>query len=136
MQPQARNRETRDAGWQKAPAPCGWRGGPARAATRGEARRISVRRRRRARRRRLRVRKREADFVEAIQQAVLAKRVDLEAEHGAAIGGRHRLPLEVDGELESGKRRNVVEQSVDSRLRKDDGQQAVLEAIVEKNVGE
>src|ERR1700688_2005968 len=47
------------------------------------------------------VSERKPDVVEAIQQAVLAKGVDVERKDSAAVGRRDGLPLEVDGELES-----------------------------------
>src|ERR1700732_3856426 len=82
------------------------------------------------------VSKSERDVVESVQQAVLAKRVDLEPESRAAVGGRDSLPFEVDGELESRERCGVVKQALDISLRHHDRQQAVLEAIIEKDIGE
>src|ERR1051325_4697330 len=49
------------------------------------------------------VRQSQADLVQAVEQAVLAKRLDLELERCAAVGCGHRLPLEVDRQPESGK---------------------------------
>src|ERR1700676_2054085 len=79
---------------------------------------------------------RERDVVESVQQAVLAKRVDVEPEYRAAVGGRDSLPFEVDSELESRECCSVVKQALDIGLRQHDRQQAVLEAIIEKDVGE
>src|SRR2546430_2752097 len=79
---------------------------------------------------------RERDVVESVQQAVLAKSVDVEPEYRAAVGGRDSLPFEGDGELESRKRCGVVKQALDIGLRQHDRQHAVLQAIIEKDVGE
>ena len=67
---------------------------------------------------------------------MLAKRVDIEAEHAAAVRGRYRLPLEIDRELESGKSRGLVEQAIDLGFAEHDRQQSVLETVIEENVGE
>src|ERR1700682_5547544 len=82
------------------------------------------------------VRQRKRNVVEAVQQAVLAELVDVEREHGAAVGRRDGLPLEIDGELESRKRGGVVKQALDLGLRQHDRQKAVLEAVIEKDIGE
>src|SRR5689334_5212215 len=83
----------------------------------------------------VRVAQREADLVETVQQAVLAEIVDVEAEFLRAVAGRYRLRLEIDDQTESGESR-VVEQPVDLVLAQHHGQQAVLEAIGEEDVGE
>src|ERR1700693_5631065 len=72
--------------------------------------------------------KRERDVVESVQQAVLAKRVDVEPEYRATVGGRDGLLLEVDGELESREGGGVVKQALDIGLRQHDRQQAGLQA--------
>src|SRR5262245_31659298 len=46
------------------------------------------------------VSERKADLVEAVEQAVLAKWLDLESKHRRAVGRRHRLLLEIDGQPE------------------------------------
>ncbi len=74
-------------------------------------------------------RMRESDLVQAVQQAVLAECVDLEAEHLRAVRRRHGLLREVDDQPEAGERRHLVEQAVDfSGLGQHDRQEAVLEA--------
>src|ERR1700730_13126319 len=45
----------------------------------------------------------KADVVETVQHAMLAKRIDIEAEYSATVGRRNGLLLEIDGELESWK---------------------------------
>ena len=54
----------------------------------------------------------------------------------AAVGLDDHLPLEVDRQLVAGEGRDLVEQPVDLRLGQHDRQQAVLEAVVEEDVGE
>src|SRR5438876_12163761 len=79
----------------------------------------------------VRVLQREADVVETIQQAMLAKRVHVEAEHAAAVRRRNRLSFEIDRQLESGKGRGLVEQAIDLGFVEHDRQQSILEAIIE-----
>src|SRR5512134_3114171 len=43
----------------------------------------------------VRVAQREADLVQAVEQAVLAERIDLEAHDLRFIQGRHHLPVQV-----------------------------------------
>src|SRR5690348_3841663 len=78
----------------------------------------------------VRVAQRKADLVEAVEEAVLAERVDVEAEALRAIGGRDRLLSQINDQFEPGKRRGVVEKLVDLGLRQRDGQEAVLQRIV------
>src|SRR5688572_11963565 len=59
------------------------------------------------------VAQRQADLVQAVQQAVLAEGVDLEAHHLAAVYRGHRLLLEVDHHPKSGKRGAIVEKRID-----------------------
>src|SRR5262252_2638084 len=61
----------------------------------------------------VRVCKREPDLVQAIEQAVFAEWLDLEAERRGAIRRGHRLLLEIDGEPEARERRGFVEEAVD-----------------------
>src|SRR5436190_6836275 len=82
------------------------------------------------------VAQREADLVEAAQQAMFAERIDLEARGLRAIGGRDRLVLQVHHQLESGKGGALVEQAIDLGLAQHHRKQAVLEAVVEEDVGE
>src|SRR3989449_4545954 len=65
------------------------------------------------------VAQREADLVEAAQQAMFAERIDLEARGLRAIGGRDRLVLQVHHQLESGKGGALVEQAIDLGLAQD-----------------
>src|SRR6476659_112331 len=84
----------------------------------------------------VRVAQREADLVEAVQQAVPAERVDVEAEGLRARERRDALPLEVDAQLEAGEGGGVVEQLVDLRLGQGDRQEAVLQRVVEEDIAE
>ena len=77
----------------------------------------------------------EADVVEPVQQAVLAEGIDLEGDR-AAVGAGDHLALEIDGQHRVRAARGVVEQLVDLLLRQGDRQDAVLEAVVEEDVGE
>src|SRR5216684_1662928 len=77
----------------------------------------------------------EPDIVEAVQQAVLAERVDVEFDD-AAIGPGDRLAGEIDSEPGVGALLGVVHQLVDDLLRQPDRQDAVLEAVVVEDVGE
>src|SRR5581483_11417418 len=77
----------------------------------------------------------EADVIEAVEQAVLAERIDVEPD-AAAVGPADLLLLEVDGDHRIGAARGVVEQLVDVFLRQLDRQDAVLEAVVIEDVGE
>src|SRR5262249_1458728 len=84
----------------------------------------------------VRVAQREADLVEPVQQAVLAERVDVEAEAFRAIGGRDRLLSQINRQFEAGKRRGIVEKLVDLGLGQGDRQEAVLERIVLEDLAE
>src|SRR5687768_14044923 len=83
-----------------------------------------------------RVAQRQADLVEAVEQAVLAKTGDLEMERLRAIGRGHGLRLQVHHQAKAGKRRAFVEQAIDLGGRQHHRQEAVLERVVEENVGE
>src|SRR5574337_956750 len=80
------------------------------------------------------VAQRETDVVEAAQQAVFAERRDFERELGA-VGLDHALALQVDRQPVAGERRDLVEQLRDLRFGEHDRQHAVLEAVVEEDVG-
>src|SRR5688572_7380964 len=84
----------------------------------------------------VRVAQREADLVETVQEAMLAELVDVEAERLCAVRGGHGLPVEIDPQLKTGERGGVVEELVDLVLAKHYRQQAVLEAVGEKDVAE
>src|SRR5262249_14451134 len=79
--------------------------------------------------------KRESDVIEAVEQAVLAVRIDFKSDH-AAIGPAYFLLFEVDGEARIGAALGIVEQLLQI-LRADlDRQKAILEAIIVENVAE
>src|SRR3954463_3900793 len=84
---------------------------------------------------RRRLLQREADLVEAVEQAMLAGGVDVEMER-AAVGAVDLLALEVDGQRGVRPALGVVEQLLQVFGRDRDRQDAVLEAVVVKNVGE
>src|SRR5689334_11929909 len=84
----------------------------------------------------VRVAQRQADLVQAVQDAVLAERIDVEAEALRAIGGRHRLRFQIDDQLEAGKRCRFVEQLVDLGFAQRDRQEAVLERVVGEDLAE
>src|SRR5579883_3264424 len=77
----------------------------------------------------------QADIVEAFEQAVLAERIDVEA-HDAAVRAANLLLLEIDRQRRVGAALGVVEQLCQIFGRDFDRQNAVLEAIVVKDVGE
>src|SRR5690242_4244269 len=77
---------------------------------------------------------REPDIVEAVQQAVLAKCVDFERVF-AAVGRAHALRIEIDRQLIAVERIGLVEQVIDLLLSQSDRQHAVLEAVVEEDIG-
>src|SRR3954468_12820236 len=77
----------------------------------------------------------QADIVEAVHQAVLAERIDLELDR-AAIGAADFLGAEVDAERRVGAALGVIEQLVEVGLRDSDRQDAVLEAVVVEDVAE
>src|SRR5688572_16876296 len=77
------------------------------------------------------VAQREADLVEAVQQAVLAEGVDVEAEALGVVGRGHSLFFQIDDQSETGKRGALMEQAVDLVLAQHHRQEAVLEAVVE-----
>src|SRR6202521_4401606 len=81
------------------------------------------------------VAQREADLVPAVQEALLARGIDVEA-HRRTAGRGHRLRREVDGEPVSGRGGGFAKQLVDLGLLQDHGKEPVLEGIVEEDVGE
>src|SRR5690606_34754549 len=78
--------------------------------------------------------KRQADAVETFEQAMLAERVDVELDD-AAIGPANFLGFEIDSDDGIGAALRIVHQLVDFFLRKNDGQNAVLEAVIVEDVG-
>src|SRR5690554_432796 len=83
----------------------------------------------------VRVLQRQADVVQAVEQAVLAEGIHLEAVLHAVRTG-HGLRLEVDGQLIALVGLGLLEQGVDFFFFQHDRQQAVLEAVVVEDVGE
>ena len=80
---------------------------------------------------------RQADVVEAVEQAVLAERRRRRTRDSRAVGrDDHLLLAGRSSSSKPGERGDVVEQPVDLALRQHDRQQAVLEAVVEEDVGE
>src|SRR6266852_9952 len=77
----------------------------------------------------------EPDVVEAVEQAVLAVRVDLELDH-AAVRTADFLLREIDAERRIGAAVGVVEQFLQILRRDLDRQHAVLEAVVVEDVAE
>src|SRR5258708_6077491 len=77
----------------------------------------------------------EPDIVEAVQQAMLAKRIDVEMD-GAAVGTLDLLLLQVDLDDGIGAAARIIHQLGDDLLRHLDRQDAVLEAVVVEDVGE
>src|SRR3954451_24246832 len=83
----------------------------------------------------VRVAQREADLVEPVHHAIFSERIDVEVHAERVVRGRYGLALEVDDQPESRKRVALVEQAIDFALREDNGQKAILEAVVEEDVG-
>ncbi len=83
---------------------------------------------------------RETDVVEAVEQAVLAEGVHLEgdllADHLVAVLAHDDLAFQIDGQLVAREGMDLVEQAGDRGLGQHDGQQAVLETVVEEDVCE
>src|SRR3954470_16303749 len=76
---------------------------------------------------------RQADVVEAVEQAVLAKRLHVERVF-LCLRRDHHLALEVDRQFVARERVDLVEQACHLRLGQHDRQQAVLEAVGEEDV--
>src|SRR5882672_3483523 len=83
----------------------------------------------------VRVAQREPDVVEAVGEAVFAERVDVEAHRLGAVRGRDDLLFEIDDQPESGERGDFVQQPVHLGFGEHDGEQAVLAAVVEEDIG-
>ena len=76
----------------------------------------------------------QANVIETVEQAVTAEVIDLEAEGLAA--GRNDLTLfQIDCDLVAFRREAFAEELIDLRFLKNHRQHAVLEAVVEENVG-
>src|SRR6185312_13524378 len=78
---------------------------------------------------------READVVEAVEQAMFAELIELELDD-AAVRPADFLRREIDGERRVRAALGVVEQFVEIVLRNLDRQNAVLEAVVVENIRE
>eukprot|EP00659_Diplonema_papillatum_P007483 gene7484-biopygen7443 len=76
----------------------------------------------------------QADVVQAIDQAVLAEGVHFKVIHLAVRTG-HGLRRQVDGQLVAHIGFHLLEQLIHFGIAQDDRQQAVLEAVVEEDVG-
>src|SRR6185437_10454021 len=76
----------------------------------------------------------ERDVVVAAEKTELAKRLDLEGQRLAA-GPHHDLTLQIDRQRVADEGRHLVEERTRLVLAEDDRQQAVLEAVVEEDVG-
>src|SRR5437762_9403562 len=83
-----------------------------------------------------RVAQREADLVEAVQQAVLAERIDVERHAERLVGARHGLARQIDDQAKAGERVALVEQAIDLAFRQHDRQETILERVGEENIGE
>ena len=77
----------------------------------------------------------QADVVETIQQAVFPLAIDREGDHLAGRGG-HGLCGQVDIEAVALGRLGLLEQAIDHIGGQHDGQDAILEAVVEEDIGE
>ena len=78
---------------------------------------------------------RQADVVQAVEQAVAAERLDLERQRQAVVVGE-RARFEVGRQLVAGMLGRALEQVVDLLFAEPDRQHAVLEAVVVEDVGE
>ena len=67
---------------------------------------------------------------------MLAERVDIKAIALRTVGRGNRLLLEVDHQAKARERRAVIEQRIDLGLGQHHGEQAVLVAVTEEDVGE
>ena len=77
----------------------------------------------------------QADVVETIQQAVFPLAIDREGDHLAGRGS-HGLRGQVDNQAVALGRLGLLEQAIDHIGGQHDGQDAILEAVVEEDVGE
>src|SRR5512147_1537966 len=77
---------------------------------------------------------RQADIVESAEQARLAERIDLEVDR-AAVGQCDLLPVQIDGEDRIAALLGRRHEGIHPLARQEDGQNAILEAIVKEDVG-
>src|SRR5205807_573582 len=78
---------------------------------------------------------RQANIIETVEKAMLAERIDFEADH-AAMRAAYFLGFEIDRERCIGPALHVVHELGKIFGRDRDRQNAVLEAIIVKNIGE
>src|SRR5690606_19531213 len=83
---------------------------------------------------RVRILQSQADIIEAIQQAVLTERINLKGVFFAIRAANH-LRFQVHGQLIAFVGFHRLEQLINALLIQHDRQQAVLEAVIEENVG-
>src|SRR3954453_20309265 len=74
----------------------------------------------------------EADLVDAGDEAMLAKGIDLEPDLGP-VGGADDLPPELDGDMGAGLLLDLAAELRHLLRRQDDRQEAILEAVTEED---
>src|SRR3546814_18249091 len=77
---------------------------------------------------------RKPDFIQAIDQTVLAERLDIERQF-AAVLRNNDLAFQIDAQFVARKALDFIKQPRHLKLRQHDGQQAVLERSEERRVG-
>ncbi len=77
---------------------------------------------------------RQADIVQTVEQAMLAEGIDLKLQH-LAIRTSHGLRLKVDTELITRLGLDLCKQLINLCVAQNDRQQAILEAVIEEDVG-
>src|SRR3990167_9355669 len=86
------------------------------------------------RRNRFMVHQRQTDIVQTVEQAMLTEGVNFKAQH-LAIRTGNGLGLQIDLQLITRCHFHLLEQLIHFSVAQDDRQQAVLEAVVEEDVG-
>src|SRR4051812_37526066 len=81
------------------------------------------------------VAQRERDLVDALDQALLAERIDLEARLGA-VREAHALRRKIDGDLRARPRVQQLAQARDFGMPEHDRRHAVLEGVLEEDIAE
>jgi hypothetical protein len=76
-----------------------------------------------------------SDIVQTVQQQMFAKRVDVEVNLLAARS-HHNLALQIDSQARVAAELRIVDQRIADRAWQSHRQDAILEAVVEENVGE
>src|SRR3546814_12540078 len=77
---------------------------------------------------------RKPDFIQAIDQTVLAERLDIERKF-AAVLRNNDLAFQIDTQFVARTALDFIKQPRNLTPRQHDGQQAVLDAVVEENIG-